>query len=184
MHSPAASSADFDIVRFFRKDFQDILGCSVVLEIRDLFGTEDHPAFVSFKPLKFVCDDEVWKHAEIGAPYARYIIAHELGHLFFHSKHEQHFSNPDSIFKSSYPEYESTEWQAHTYAERLLLPDFIVRQFTNQKDIAESCNVTESLALKRFREVHNIKFSGEPCLQCNNFTMAWHGSRHYCYKCG
>jgi hypothetical protein len=184
LHSPTASTANFNIVRFFHEDFQNILGHPVTLERRDLPGTEDYPAFVSFKPLRLVCDDEVWEHANFGDPNARYVIAHELGHLIFHSEYEQHFSSPDSLFRSWYPEHEGTEWQAHAYAERLLLPDFVVRQFVSHNEIADTCDVTEALALRRFREVHNIKFSGEPCSRCHDFTMAWHGSKHYCYKCG
>lgn len=184
LYSPASSIANFDIVRFFYGDFQNILGHPVVLEIKDLYGTEDYPAYVSFKPLKLVCDDEVWEHAKLGASYARYIVAHELGHLTFHSGHDQHFSSPDCVFESWHPEHEGTEWQAHEYAERVLLPNFIVRQFTDYKEMAAACDVSEALALKRFRAVNNIKFSGEPCQKCHDFTMAWHKNKHYCYKCG
>ncbi|MBF9197773.1 ImmA/IrrE family metallo-endopeptidase [Microvirga terrestris] len=184
LHSPTASVANFDIVRFFYEELQDILGHPVVLELRDLSGPDDDPAFVSFKPLKLVCDYEVWRNAKLGDPDARYVIAHELGHLVFHSGHELHFSSPDSVFHSWYPEHEGTEWQAHNYAEKVLLPDFVVKPFTNHKELAQACDVTEALALKRFREVNNIKFSGEPCPHCHDFTMAWHKNKHYCYKCG
>jgi IrrE N-terminal-like domain len=147
-HRRSALSAlppDFSVVTFFQHDLERLLNRGPVqLVLSDLADSPDFPDCVKFKPLRLVFDSEVWEHASMGDAESRYVVAHEFGHLFLHSGHEQQFSDPKNVFRSWYMDEESTEWQAHAYARYFLLPDYIVREFHDPYELARACDVWNS----------------------------------------
>ena len=183
--APSALHANFSVVSFFEMDLERTFKRGhVTLELSDLVGKGDFPACVKFTPLRLICDSEVWKYASLGESEAKYIVAHEFGHLFLHSGYEYHFSDPANVLKKWYMEEESTEWQAHAYARNFLLPDFIVKEFDNFTELALACNVTEDLAERRFKEANSRRMIGEACSTCHNFTLFRSGIVDVCSTCG
>ena len=61
----------------------------------------EKPAYVTFdRQTTLHVDSEVWRLAELGEPDARFIIAHEIGHLLLHDHDAKAFSNsPDDQIK-------------------------------------------------------------------------------------
>lgn len=174
---------NFDVVRFFEQDLPKIIGKRIRHELKDLAGTKDYPAYVPAGSLCLVCDDEVWKHAKLGDSEARYILAHECGHLFLHSGYDLHFSDPRNRLSSWIREEDSTEWQANTYAQHLLLPDYLVQQFKDALELAQVCDVPMWLAMQRFEEVNPRKLSGDICRKCYHVGLTPHGTNFKCDIC-
>jgi hypothetical protein len=179
--SPATLQPNFNLADFIKVSLTNILGKQVRVDLKDLSGTDDYPAYVPAGSLRLVCDDEVWQHGELGESGNRYVLAHESGHLVLHHGHELHFSDPGNRFRKWYMEEESTEWQAHTYARHLLLPDFIVSQYRSVSEIIQYCDVPLWLAERRYEEVNRRKYSGDACTTCGKFTLVQNGT---CLKCG
>jgi hypothetical protein len=182
--SPSTLQSNFNVPDFIKITLTGILKKQTRVDLGDLAGTMDYPAYVPAGSVRLVCDDEVWGHANLGDSESRYILAHECGHLVLHSGYELHFSDPNNRFKSWYMEEESTEWQAHTYARRLLLPDFLVTQYRSASEIVEFCDVPRWLAERRYREVNRPKYSGDSCPECANFTLVRNGTCSKCDMCG
>jgi hypothetical protein len=141
-------------------------------------AVDQKPAYVTFNPPTMHIDREVWKLAKLGEPEARFIVAHELGHLFLHDHHAKAFSELPSE-RIKYAENEnSAEWQADTFAEHFLLPDHLVEAFYDARDLAASCNVSESLARKRLEAIvdrDRRRKRSDICSKCGNFTLNSNG---------
>lgn len=78
----------------------------------------------------------------------RFTLAHELGHLFLHSKPGYARTLRDS---SQIEPFRSSEWQANTFAGSLLMPIDFLRSTANLGEIAESCGVTIDAAMTHTR---------------------------------
>jgi Zn-dependent peptidase ImmA (M78 family) len=135
----------------------------------------EKPAYVKFNPRTLWVDREIWHLAKIGEPNARYIVAHEIGHLIFHHDDAKAFSNSaEDQIKFARPEY-SAEWQAHTFAFYFLMPDLIVAAYNDAVELSAACGVTIDVARqriamsKRFLRQYNLQESGI-CPRCGGFT--------------
>jgi len=135
------------------------------------------PAYVSYKrQITLHVDREVWLDAKDGDPIARFIIAHEIGHLLFHDHRAQAFSNdPSERLKFAQPEY-SAEWQANTFAFYFLVPDHMVAAFSGIRQLSNACGVTEEIARERISmSPHATRRSySSPCdicPHCGNLSL-------------
>ncbi|UVO34016.1 ImmA/IrrE family metallo-endopeptidase [Bradyrhizobium arachidis] len=161
----------------------------LVLEFYDQ-GPGDAPAYVTFNPLTLHVDHGVWDAADRGEPYARYIIAHEIGHLVLHDRYAVAFSEEEAALLSYVQNEESAEWQAHVFAALFLVPDHIAIKFNDADLIAGLCVVTDSLAASCLDDARNAKFiltpsyEGEMCPGCGNFTLTRDGIYLKCDTCG
>jgi hypothetical protein len=125
-------------------------------------------AYVTHTPRKMLhIEREVWDLAGQGEPEARYILAHEIGHLDLHDNTAQAFSdNPDLRIKFAENEY-SAEWQADRYADHFLLPTHIVLASCDEDDLVR-LGVTRDLVRRRLLAVRpkpklKIMMSGDFC---------------------
>jgi IrrE N-terminal-like domain len=181
----------FNIVEFVKGPLRKYLekkGRPLRIEFFDKTTDED-PAYVTFDALIILhVDNEVWELADIGDPTARFIIAHEIGHLLLHNHFAKAFSNsPEDWIKFSEKEY-SAEWQANTFALYFLLPTHIVVAFDNVEELIQSCGVTRQDAIDRATTVHAVRsptaiYDGEACLKCGNFTLVRLGTGLRCFTC-
>ena len=137
----------------------------------------EKPAFVSFEPRILHVDREIWDLAWKGEPDARFIIAHEVGHLLLHDHFAKAFSDdPDARIKSAEPEY-SAEWQANVFALYFLLPDMIVAAYRQIDQLCSACGVTELIARQRLAlnprlaRLYTTAPSGF-CSTCGEFNVA------------
>ncbi len=179
----------FDIVEFFSNSLygREFKGKGI-LDLDFLrSNSDDYPAIVTYRPVTLHIDSEVWQLAKIGEPDSRHIVAHEIGHISLHDHDAKAFSNdPSANIKFARDEY-STEWQANTFAAHFLLPDHLVRAFSDPMSLAHECSVPQKLAEERFSSVNRSKrkiCTGEACPTCNNFTLVRIGLNQKCETCG
>src|SRR5690242_17906696 len=87
-----STNPDFNIVNFIEQTLIRRLSKKKgKLEIRffDMTNEQDHPAYVTIDPLTLHVDREIWQLAKIGDPFARHVLAHEVGHIVLHGQYEK-----------------------------------------------------------------------------------------------
>ena len=133
------------------------------------------PAFVSFTPeVVLNVDRAIWDLARDGEPDARFIVAHEIGHLTLHDHFAKAFSDDPSDHVKSVVKERSAEWQANTFAFYFLMPDMIVAAYRDVTELSVACEVTERIA--RLRVAMNSRLAllysasqGGFCPNCGEF---------------
>jgi hypothetical protein len=147
-------------------------------------------ACVSFDPLTLHVVEKIWCDAGSGIPYARYILAHEIGHIILHDKFAVAFSNDKRAQLKHLQDEESGEWQANIFADYFLVPDHLALKFADRDVIAGLCVVTDTLAQKRLTDAKNAKavitpcYEGDMCSECGSFSLLRRGTATTCDTCG
>lgn len=140
----------------------------------------DDPAYVTFDPPTLHVDRETWELARAGEPDARFVIAHEVGHIVLHRHDAQHFSKNTSVqIKFANQEY-SAEWQANTFASYFLVPTRIMSAFDTVQDMTKACLVNEPAVLARYcssssAKRHRVIQDATVCLTCGNISRTSDG---------
>lgn len=108
------------------------------------------PAYVEFLGAAILMhvDREVWELAGQGEPMARFIIAHEIGHVLLHDKSAKAFSNMGEG-RAKFANENCAEWQADTFAGHFLVPTELVLELQNAFSIATRCSVPRQMAEDR-----------------------------------
>jgi Zn-dependent peptidase ImmA (M78 family) len=164
-------------------------GKSLKIQFYDRNFKQDDPAYVTFKPVVTLhIDRKIWNDAKSGDGYARFVIAHEIGHVVLHDHSAQAFSS-DPSFQIRFAEDEhSAEWQANKFAEHFLLPDEIVEHFDDEELLIIFCEVPRILAQRRLAAVRAVRrtsaITGDACARCGNFTLVRNGDSIKCDTCG
>jgi hypothetical protein len=134
-------------------------------------------------------DRAIWHAAKAREEYARFVIAHEVGHIILHDHDAKAFSS-DPLLRIQFAEKEySAEWQANTFAAYLLLPDELVRKFKTEGQLYFFCGAPRAVVQERwasFRDAHPVaveRFEGDACKECGNFTLVRRGIRLECDTC-
>lgn len=132
----------FDIIHFLEVDVLRIMpDFYLFIEADDLMGGSK--AFVTEDSKGIVVSESVYNDACGGLFYARKILAHEFGHILLHHNRNletKHFSyNGYKNQLSCIDTFNSSEWQADTFALLLLIPasefektrsiDCLIRQY-------------------------------------------------------
>lgn len=191
----------FDIVKFIEGPLTERFREKDPLRI-ELYdrssATEKIPAYVEFKPnLKLCVRRDIWEGAKKGIPHARFVLAHEIGHLVLHDHHAKAFSNDEHANLKFVPPEESAEWQANTFAKYFLAPDNILQQFNDPRQMMKECKVPEHLAFSRLEEkktsakkreqIYQNKIensvSGQACPECGDFTLFLDDDQMTCNNC-
>ncbi|MEG2610495.1 MAG: ImmA/IrrE family metallo-endopeptidase [Bacilli bacterium] len=81
-------------------------------ELKDCYGVTD------INDNTITVREDVYNRAVEGNERDLFTIAHEVGHLFLHSNQKVELARGNTPMKI----YESTEWQADTFAASLLMP--------------------------------------------------------------
>jgi hypothetical protein len=168
------SRPDFNIVSFVEDALANRLNRNkgkLHIEFFDMQSETDIPAFVTIDPLTLHIDAETWSLAKIGEPFARFVIAHEIGHIVLHGHYEKAaFSNSAALRLKAFVKENSAEWQANTFADYFLLPTSIVSAFGSPAAIVAACSVPLDLAERRFAQVREERLcrknSGDYCPTC------------------
>jgi hypothetical protein len=179
----------FDVVDFVQRTLSRGLKKGL---LRVCFFTrscdDGNPAYVEFDRIKgptLFVDEEIWELAQRGDPMARFIVAHEIGHLVLHDHYAQAFSNDPAVrLKYSVKEC-SAEWQANVFASCFLLPDHIVTSLRDVDALTGTCSVTRQLAEERLGVIRKPRrHEGDACPECMNFTLVRNGVCMKCDTCG
>ena len=150
----------------------------------------DEPAYVTFRPLTLHVDRAIWYAAKAGDEYARFVIAHEVGHIILHDNDAKAFSSDRSLRIRFAEKEHSAEWQANTFAAYFLLPDELVEKFNDEELLHIFCGTPRTVVRERlasFREARRAsirRFEGDACNRCGNFTIVRDGNRLKCNTCG
>jgi Zn-dependent peptidase ImmA (M78 family) len=159
--------------KFLRKEKLDF-------DFYDRDFPQDDPAHVSFDPLTLHVDRQIWAAAKSDDSDARFIIAHEIGHIILHDHSAKAFSNDKSAQLSFADEGHSAEWQANTFAYHFLLPDSVVEELDDFDRLQIMCDVPARLAIDRLTKVRRRKeehrrkvqkIEGDFCTRCCNFSL-------------
>jgi hypothetical protein len=180
----------FDITAFVEKVLSKLYTQKGILKIEFFLSVPGgKPAFVTYQPLTLHVDTEIWQLAKMGEPFARHVIAHEVGHIILHDYYARGFSNDSGTNISFDKKENSAEWQANTFADCFLIPDNIVKSFRDVQLLVSECSVPEGTARDRLESVRKSEpklrtFTGEACPRCNNFTLVRIGLNQKCETCG
>jgi hypothetical protein len=127
----------FNIVKLIRGLKGRAFGSRGCLDVQ-FYVDRDDPAFVTFDPLVLHVHKEVWDEAELGEPKARFILAHELGHIVMHGDYRQEFTETDEEHLRSFPPEERSEPQANWFAAEFLAPDYLAVRCQNDSELCMS----------------------------------------------
>jgi hypothetical protein len=142
-HHDRAHNNSFDITEFVQTTLTMALKKKGPLRIEffDRAFKYDDPAYVTFRPLTLHVDRRIWNDAKAGDGYARFVIAHEIGHIVLHDDSAKAFSSDPSLqIQFAEKEY-SAEWQANIFAGYFLLPDQVIERFNDEELLHIFCNV-------------------------------------------
>jgi hypothetical protein len=153
------------------------------------FDAEDGAdyAYVTFHPITLHVDRQLWKEADLGEPSARYVLAHEIGHIVLHNHLSYAFSPPTTKTGSWGINGLSVEHEANRFAHHLLVPNEVALQVADIRAIARRCSVTMDVANDRYQAVSRLVCAvqqGAPCPECGNFTLVRNGTCLKCDTCG
>jgi Zn-dependent peptidase ImmA (M78 family) len=99
-------------------------------------------------PPEIVVRESVYCRAAKQEPMARWVLAHEIGHIIL-----QHAKPADSGHHSNQFDVTSAECQANMFAQSLLLPSDLIASCNSPSEISVKFLVSHSAAEARFREV-------------------------------
>ena len=98
---------------------------------------------VTYPDKQIICiREDVYDRAYAGMGRDRFTIAHEIGHLLLHSGE---VSMPRYNPGTKIPAYKDSEWQANAFAGELLMPDYIIKQYSIP-EIERNCGVSHDAA--------------------------------------
>lgn len=124
----------FNLVRQVRKMIGRSFGRLGFLKL-ELFENRESKAYVTFDPLILHVHKQVWEEAEIEDPKARFILAHELGHIVMHGYYRQDFAEIDECRLKAFPTEERAEAQANWLASAFLAPDYLAKKCENESEL-------------------------------------------------
>lgn len=177
----------FDITKQIERLVGRTIGKLGVLHLVLFNHDADDLAWVSFKPrLTLHVHQEIWTDARLGEPKSRYILAHELGHVFLHGHYRQAFSDNDKAHLKAWPEEERAEPQANWFADQFLAPDHLAGSCKDAVSMCLQFDFPEAYAANRIARLGTRQppSAGEACLVCGNFTLVETGDYFKCETCG
>jgi Zn-dependent peptidase ImmA (M78 family) len=170
--------AGFQITNYLRMLAHENLLKTGLLQIRTFSAKDgEAPAYVTYNPTTLHVDQEIWGDADDGEPGARFILAHELGHIILHDHYAQPFSGEKQKWITM--DEESAEWQANTFADHFLISDMEVCTYITVKDTAIYCFVDRVVALRRLAP---MKYTGNHC-GCGSTAIVRYGTVEKCEEC-
>lgn len=181
-----------DIVRLIENYLRPSLEGGLKIKFYNQAGGQ-LPAYVSYDPLTLNVDREIWTDAKHGEPGARYILAHEVGHIVMHKHNDLGYSFGDGSQLKAPPEEERAEWQANVFAHFLMVTDnaLVEDMPLLQKAVDISAPIWVVASVRQYDAARDIftfatapDYGGDPCGECGNFTLSRRGVALNCETCG
>lgn len=185
----ATLAYDFNIVDFIERTLVKKLpqGIFDIVLFEKNSECQDE-AYVGHKPLRLHVSKKIWTAARNNEPYARYVLAHEIGHLYLHDHFDLAYSIGREYQIRFAEDINSAEWQANEFAHYFLVPDNVVKIFTKSEDIAAICEVEDRVAEKRYYEHNRPQLpkcspNGGRCPHCFRYAVYRVKSGAVCLVC-
>jgi hypothetical protein len=181
----------FDIIEFVECVLpKHLRKGSFTVERFDRKSPKEDPAFVTYDPTVLHVDRMIWARATRRDGFARFVVAHEIGHIILHDSFAKPFSSDPTlnIRFGGMDEY-SAEWQANIFARYFLVPDLIVAQFETEEQMVELCDVPDDVArdaLATHKEkVRRAQAHAEQeyCIDCGHLAVVRKGTISKCSRC-
>lgn len=180
----------FNMVDFVKKVLQRDLVKRDPLEIAFLPKDAAGPvAKVSFEPFRLSVNVLTWAAARAGDHFARYVLAHETGHVVLHDNTAKGFSEATTERIPASNRISSAEWQADVFADHLLAPLHIVSRYRNAEEVAIRCGVPTYVAIRQLERVpaywerEGQPYGCEPCENCLSYDTWVLDGRVRCRSC-
>jgi hypothetical protein len=113
-------------------------------------------AYVANYPPRIVVAEPVYDSGWKNEPRARFTLAHELAHLLLHL---ECLDVPDAAAARLSPQHKKLslpsryEVQANLFAAEFLLPEHIVRLFSDPRELSQCCGVSHEAAERGMRRL-------------------------------
>jgi len=124
-----------------------------VLAIKDDWAMDGAEGYTEFEPTpSIVLSNSSYLSAGSHKGRGRWTAAHELGHLVLH-KAAVPFERAGGTYTKvkQLAVFESAEWQANAFAAGFLMPEHLVRDFTDPGEIADFFSVSRQAAENRIK---------------------------------
>jgi hypothetical protein len=135
----------FDIVELLENDMPKVFE-DFRLEVLEESGAQE--IYSTKVPPRIFAKGQICDLARQGDARSRFVIAHEIGHLFLHS-YSPHFRTPDRIEAGA----KSVELEASQFALAFLIPSSVARGFNDPKLLSLYCKVDRKAAEMRMLNV-------------------------------
>lgn len=97
---------------------------------------------------KIYIREDVYEGANNGSPRDRFTMCHELGHLVLHKGVSLSRIDPTS----PPPIYKNSEWQADMFASCLMMPKYLLRNYSDVSSVMQVFGVSKQAANARRRD--------------------------------
>jgi hypothetical protein len=161
----------------------------LTLKVKSRLVGEQHPGYVQYVPFEMHVDSLIWQQARAGNAASKAIVAHEFAHAVLHDKSAKNFSNDPLLqLKFAAKEY-SAEWQAITWSDHFLLPDYLLAIDSDLDAIIEWHGIDEYVARRRLSIYQNKKARKkqnqctEFCKNCGQASVIYKGGGKLCLDC-
>lgn len=124
-----------------------------VLQVKEDRYMDGAEGYTEFEPApSIVLSDTAYESAGSHKGRGRWTAAHELGHLVLH-KSAVPFERATGTYTKmrQLAVFESAEWQANAFAAGFLLPEHLVRDFSDATEIADFFSVSRQAAENRIK---------------------------------
>ncbi|MCF4129036.1 ImmA/IrrE family metallo-endopeptidase [Methylobacterium sp. SyP6R] len=158
-----------------------------------LKGEHNARAFVEFKKDENIVlnvEDATWFQAERNFPDAKFVMAHEVGHIIMHRHDALAYSDAPYFFIRSLTDEERVEPQANWFADAFIAPISMLEGIRNVYDVADLLNVPETCARRQLERMLDdqrrrglITGFDDMCSQCGGLTVDGSGQCMSCRGC-
>jgi IrrE N-terminal-like domain len=140
-----ADACPIDIVGLVEFGLPKLIPGFVFSVVGDDHIGSDVLALTRDNPPEIIVRESVYHKAHKQVPWARWVLAHEVGHLVL-----QHTTSANRHCKL---DVDYAEYQANVFAQLLLLPSNLVGQCSSSSEIATKFLVSDSTAKARLKEI-------------------------------
>ncbi|TPM54376.1 ImmA/IrrE family metallo-endopeptidase [Mesorhizobium sp. B2-2-4] len=149
---PTACQAP-DLVSVLENEMPRLFG-DFALVVKDDYDMDEAEGYTEFDPPRIVLSATTYQSAANFEGRGRWTAAHELGHLVLHKSAVPLDRAPTRYSKmKELPAYASAEWQANAFAAAFLMPETLIRDFTDISEIMTFFAVSRTAAENRLKNL-------------------------------
>ncbi|RWF76079.1 MAG: ImmA/IrrE family metallo-endopeptidase [Mesorhizobium sp.] len=149
---PTACQAP-DMVSVLENEMPRLFG-DFALVVKDDYQMDEAEGYTEFDPPRIVLSTTSYQSAANFEGRGRWTAAHELGHLVLHKSAVPLDRAPGRYSQmKELPAYASAEWQANAFAAAFLMPEILIRDFSDIPEIMAFFSVSRTAAENRLKNL-------------------------------